>query len=96
MIYSHQDIRLPKEDMLSQFVEYVRQVGPDDIVGVAGVAEVESPVAGVVGDWAGTCVLSYILHGKTVPVRENGSFVRSRHVIRSMNVFSGDGQARFS
>ncbi len=50
--------------MLSQFVEYVRQVGADDIVGVAGAAEVESPVAGVVADRAGTCVLSYILHGK--------------------------------
>ncbi len=64
VIYSHQDIRLPKEDMLSQFVEYVRQVGPDDIVGVAGAAEVENLAAGVVGDRAGTCVLSYILHGK--------------------------------
>ncbi len=64
VIYSHQDIRLPNEDMLSQFVEYVRQVGADDIVGVAGATEVEKLVAGVVGDRAGTCVLSYILHGK--------------------------------
>lgn len=66
VLYSHQDIRLPGEDMLSQFLDYVRQIGEDDIVGVAGAAEVEKVVADVVGDRAGTCVLSYILHGENL------------------------------
>ena len=36
VIYSHQDIRLPEENMLARFAEYLEQIGTYDILGVAG------------------------------------------------------------
>ncbi len=58
VIYSHQDIRLPEENMLARFAEYLEQIGTYDILGVAGA--VKSPSGDAKGD---VCVLSCVRHG---------------------------------
>lgn len=77
LIYAHQDIELPELDMLEQFVNYLKQIGEADILGVAGAAETsrvlqsesvtpirrQSGQEVTIGDKAGTCVLSHVLHG---------------------------------
>lgn len=59
VIYSHQDIRLPEADMLERFVRYLEQIGPHDILGVAGA--IADPRMDAAGD---VCVLSQVRHGK--------------------------------
>ena len=57
IVYSHQDIRLPKEDMLARFLGYLEQTGSYDILGVAGA--VSGKKRGKGGD---VCVLSQVRH----------------------------------
>lgn len=37
VIFSHQDIRLPEEDSLKRFLEYLHQIDDGDMLGVAGI-----------------------------------------------------------
>lgn len=61
VIYAHQDIALPKPDMLARFAAYLGLLGPEDILGVAGAVWDGSGSAG-----EQTCVLSKVRHGKAL------------------------------
>lgn len=61
VIYAHQDIALPKPDILARFAAYLDLLGPEDILGVAGAVWAGS---GSTGEQ--TCVLSKVRHGKAL------------------------------
>lgn len=50
VIYSHQDILLNAPDVLSKFLAYLRTLGHDDILGVAGVRFESSELSGIISD----------------------------------------------
>lgn len=62
VIYAHQDIELPETDMLERFVDYLKQIGTEDILGVAGAIDAAELRLGTISK-DGTCVASYVRHG---------------------------------
>lgn len=63
VIFSHQDIELEQEDVLSRFLAYLKQIKEEDILGLAGIIPERMPGKKKRAGEEGGTVLSAIKHG---------------------------------